>query len=83
MSTKRKNSKYRIMWATTAMHLLGDISRDHGDFCQVAKMPVGGHYIGNWITGFGFIKVEFPVETTKTLTKEQRARFKKLRFGIR
>lgn len=70
------------MWATKAVHMLGDISRDQRDYCVVGLNPVDGNYIGNWITGFGFVEVKFPVETTYCLTRSEMATFKKKRFGI-
>ena len=65
------------MWGTTALHQLGDISRDKGDFCVVDDKLIDGNYIGNWVTGFGFIEVKFPANTTKTLTRKQRYNFNK------
>lgn len=70
------------MWGTTAIHKLGDISRKRPDYCVVGLNPVGGYYIGNWITGFGFIEVKFPVETTKPLSRKEMSAFKKMRFGL-
>lgn len=93
MSTKTKEPPFehnlkkrptnRVMWGTKAIHKLGDISRERPDYCIVGLRPVDGNYIGNWVTGFGFVQVKFPIETTKALTRFELAKFKKLRFGIR
>ena len=60
----------KYMMATKAMHMTGDISRDVEDLCVVFS-ETETHYIGNWVTGFGFVYVEFPKETTRGLTKEE------------
>ncbi len=60
----------KFMMATQAMHKLGDISRDEGDLCVISSEN-NTHYIGRWVTGFGFIDVEFPKETTRKLTAEE------------
>lgn len=60
----------KYMMATKAMHKLGDISRDDPDICVVFEED-DENYIGNWITGFGFVNVKFPKETTRDLTEEE------------
>ena len=60
----------KYMMATKAQHLLGDISRKEPDLCHV-HAKTKENYIGSWVTGYGFIKVEFPVETTRDLTVEE------------
>jgi hypothetical protein len=67
------------MIATKANHKLGDVSReffenDTENLCFITK-EVGDNYIGQWITGFGLINVEFPKATTRDLTKEEVAHF--------
>ena len=74
--------KTRVMWGTKANHQLGDISREMGDFCVVSYKPVDGSYVGNWITGIGFVGVKFPVFSTSTLTRKQRYTFNKSSFYI-
>ena len=49
--------------ATKAIHQLGDISRDKEDLCFIHDEDEK-NYIGNWITGYGFIEVKFPKETS-------------------
>lgn len=61
-----------IMFGTKANHMLGDISRDNGDFIVVRK-TVGSNYIGEWLTGYGFIDVQFPVDSCRNITDEERA----------
>lgn len=58
------------MMATTAIHMLGDISRETPDLCIVAEEDDDNYY-GNWVTGFGYIDVKFPKSTTKELTPEE------------
>lgn len=60
----------KYMMATTAIHQLGDISRDEPDLCHIEREE-GDNYIGAWVTGFGFIGVQFPKATTRELTEEE------------
>ena len=60
----------KYMMATKAIHQMGDISRDEEDLCVVFAEDKE-NYIGNWVTGFGFIEVKFPKETTRELTNEE------------
>lgn len=60
----------KYMIATTAIHNLGDISRKEGDLCLVFEED-GDYYIGNWVTGFGFINVKFPKISTRELTEDE------------
>jgi hypothetical protein len=64
----------KYMMATKAIHKLGDISRDKPDICHVHE-EYEDHYIGMWITGYGFIGVKFPKETTRELTREEIKRY--------
>lgn len=59
----------KFMMATTAIHQLGDISRDQEDICRIEREE-GDDYIGSWVTGFGFIEVRFPKSTTRDLTAD-------------
>ena len=59
----------KYMMATKAIHKLGNISRDEPDLCHV-HAETATDYIGNWVTGFGFIDVKFPKKTTRNLTEE-------------
>jgi len=60
----------KYMMATKALHKLGDISRDEEDLCLINSED-NENYIGNWVTGFGFIEVKFPKKTTRPLTKDE------------
>lgn len=71
----------RYMMATLAFHALGSVSRRPEDLCFVT-WDDGADYIGNWVTGYGFIHVRFPKETTRELTAEERARFNGKRLEI-
>lgn len=66
----------RYMMATKAYHLLGDISRNKDDLCYIS-WETEDYYIGNWVTGFGFIEVLYPKETTRLLTKEEVEKYNK------
>lgn len=61
----------RYMIATTAVHKLGDISRDRPDLCVIHDEDDEA-YIGNWVTGLGYINVRFPKASTRELTAEER-----------
>jgi len=69
-----KSETPKYMMATTAIHLIGDISRDEPDLCIVIDED-SENYIGNWVTGFGFVHVNFPKATTKELTAEDVKRY--------
>lgn len=58
------------MMATKAIHQTGDISRDTPNVCIVYSEDEG-NYEGNWITGYGFIGVKFPKNSTKDLTSDE------------
>lgn len=65
------------MLATTAIHQLGDISRDVEDLCAVTEEDEENYY-GMWCTGIGFFNVRFPKETTRRLTKEEIDSYEKM-----
>ena len=71
----------KYMMATKAFHQLGEISRDEGDICHIHD-ETDEHYIGSWVTGFGFIGVRFPKETTRKLTLEEVLRYSRCRYQI-
>ncbi|MBI1975038.1 MAG: hypothetical protein HYS57_01605, partial [Parcubacteria group bacterium] len=62
------------MMATKAIHKLGDISREEPDLCIIHSEDAE-NYIGNWVTGFGFIDVKFPKGTTRELTNEEKEKW--------
>lgn len=66
--------KPKYMMATTATHKLGDLSRSPADICQVSSEDAANYY-GSWVTGFGFVGVQFPKQTTRELTAEELDRF--------
>ncbi len=74
-----KINKY--MMATTAIHQLGDISREDDDLCCITSEDDKNYY-GMWITGFGFFDVKFPKETTRELTEEEIQKFNKMSVKI-
>lgn len=76
---KKRSGFYMI--GTRALHKLGDISRDGGDLCIIfGKMR--GYYIGNWITGLGFVDVKFPIATTRHLSREDKRRYNGKRIAL-
>lgn len=60
----------KYMMATTAIHMLGDISRDEPDLCRVSEEH-DDYYIGMWVTGYGFFGIKFPKESTRDLTDSE------------
>ena len=77
----KKKIAPKYMMATKAIHKLGDISSDEPDLCFIRE-ETGKHYIGNWVTGFGFINVKFPKETTRNLTKKEVEHYNKMSIRI-
>lgn len=81
-SVKDYAARYRREWSkhrqclyigTTALHKVGDISRDEPDYFVLNKEDneTDEYYIGSWVTGFGFINVKFPKETSRPVTDEE------------
>lgn len=62
--------KTKYMMATKAIHQTGDISSDIPDICVIHSED-DNNYIGNWVSGYGFIDVKFPKDTTKELTPKE------------
>jgi len=60
----------RYLMATTATHVLGDISRDEPHLALIYGED-GDDWIGEWVTGIGYINVRFPKATTRELTAEE------------
>jgi len=63
------------MIATEANHQMGELHREFGEMsvenlCFVTK-ETEDHYIGAWITGYGFFNVMYPKKSTRRLTKEE------------
>lgn len=58
------------LYATEAYHKMGDISRKEGDIAIVSQKDEN-FYCGNWVEGFGFINVKFPINTSKIISKEE------------
>lgn len=57
--------------ATEAHHqFAGDISRDTPALA-VIEDEIDTHWIGQWVTGLGFLHVHFPKDTTRPLTDEE------------
>lgn len=69
------------MMATKAVHGLGDISRPNDDLCVITDED-GDNYIGNWMTGFGFVSVKFPKSTTRPLTTDEVDHYHGMPIGI-
>lgn len=65
----------RYMMATKASHGAGDISRDEPGLCVVDE-EYDEHYVGEWVTGFGFINVKFPKATTRELTEAEKEHYR-------
>lgn len=74
-----KINKY--MMATTAIHMMGDISSNEPDLCHIVRESETDYY-GMWITGIGFVDVRFPKETTRELTPEEIEKYNKMNIQI-
>lgn len=71
----------KYMMATTAIHKIGDISRDEPHLCYIREEDEV-NYIGEWVEGFGFVNVKFPKSTTRELTDEEYQEFNGKRLAI-
>ena len=89
-SAKDIEAKYMV--ATTAIHCLGDISRELqkereqgiasvDNFCAVSKEDEDNYY-GSWLTGYGFFNVKFPKESTRDCNEKELKFVKNARFAI-
>jgi len=66
----------KIKVGSTALHALGDISREGipDDMLEFKLIHVddesedGEHWVGNWVAGLGFVNVHFPKDTVRELT---------------
>jgi hypothetical protein len=63
----KKEIESKYMMATTAVHRMGDLSREKPSLCCVFQEDDDNYY-GNWVSGYGFCEVQFPKQTTKELT---------------
>ena len=59
-----------LRMGTVAHHRLGDISRDEPDVF-IARETWPEDYVGEWLTGFGFVNVRFPKATSRELTADE------------
>jgi len=66
--------KSKYMMATTAIHMLGDISRDEPDLC-VVHSETDTDYVGMWVFGLGFCDVKFPKVATRELTADEATKY--------
>ena len=71
----------KYMMATKAYHKMGDISRNEPDICHV-HLERKDDYVGSWVTGFGFIEVKFPKDTTRELTPEEIKKYNSYMFQL-
>lgn len=65
----------RYMMATTAIHTLGDISRDEPDLARIYGED-GDDYIGQWVAGYGYVNVRFPKASTRPLNAKEIAYYR-------
>lgn len=59
-----------VMMGTTAIHLLGDISRKTPDYFAIDSEDDDNFY-GAWLTGFGYVNVRFPKSSSRKMTAEE------------
>jgi hypothetical protein len=65
----------RYMIATTAIHKLGDISRDEPALAVIYG-ETETDWIGQWVAGFGMVNVAFPKATTRELTEDEKVLYR-------
>jgi len=91
IDSKKDFEKPFNMIATKAYHQLGDISRDLTEEdleedleenLSYISSETKNYYIGMWLTGFGFINVLFPKESTRDLTEEEFKKLNKFSYNI-
>lgn len=69
------------MMGTRAIAGRNDISRDAPDLCVIYGKK-RGYYIGNWVTGLGFVGVRFPIATTRRLASAERRYYHNRWFNL-
>lgn len=78
---KAQKIEPKKLMGTIAYHKLGEISRQIPDiFTAVAETET--YWVGSWVTGFGFVSVLFPKETSRELTEEEVETYKTKKLGI-
>lgn len=87
IDSKKDFEKPFNMIATKAYHQLGDISRDLEEKdleenLSYISSETKNYYIGMWLTGFGFIDVLFPKESTRDLTEKEFEELNKFSYSI-
>lgn len=81
LSKRVKLPEKIYMMGEEAYHLMGDISSDYPEIF-VAWEETDDYFIGNWITGFGFINVLFPKKTSRRLTEVEIEKYSKIQNSI-
>jgi hypothetical protein len=74
--SQAKSIEPKYMMGTKAYHFLGDISRDEPGLFR-AQGETEDSWLGSWVTGYGFMSVLFPKETSRELTKEEVEKYNK------
>jgi hypothetical protein len=75
------NCGHHYLMATKAYHLMGDISRSKPEPCSIYAEDEELYY-GMWVLGMGFIGVQFPKDTTRPPTPEEKAHWEKMKIGM-
>ena len=65
---------FRYMMATNALGKERNLSREEPDLVRIYGEE-DDCYIGEWVTGLGFINVRFPKDTTRELTEKEKDYF--------
>lgn len=73
-----EKSKYMI--ASDAWHRTGDVSRDPA-ICEIYAES-DNVYIGRWLVGLGYERIQFPKNTTRDLTEKEKEKYKYEWFQI-
>lgn len=64
----------KVRIGTTAVHRLGDISRDESNICILTDEDETD-YMGMWLEGFAMMETKFPKECVRELTEAEKEFF--------
>ena len=79
---KKQDIDSKYLMGTKAFHLLGPIGSDEfvDIFRAYAETPK--YWVGAWVTGFGFVDVLFPKDTSRELTDKEKEKYGKSSYQI-
>ncbi len=71
MSERKYDQGYYMMANQCVYHHTGELDQFSKYDIVIVFSEDAENYIGNWVTGFGFVGVRFPKDTTRPLTDEE------------